>query len=426
MLKVFSYLHTISLYPAARMIVWWQSERQRLRTFGQRPKVHFDDVSDGRRIMLLALYEKGRLRPDVVRLLRAAQAEGLYVLAVNTLKIKDVEALKGLVNCYIERPNFGRDFGSYKTGFLHFFDRGWQDKCPRLMMVNDSIYFSEQRLSRFIQDMMQSEVEVLGSTENYEIEHHLGSFCIAMAQTILQSPVFKKYWRSYFLSDVRPSVIKRGEMELSKTLRRVATSPRQFRALYSTARFLRDVRDNEALVDFVIKNARTSNLTGWEQLNAFEVCQDLRNRFVSEINLNKEEANDSLEIHAKATLQEMNRSRFVQDSASLKSFILEHVDNSEDVDDEIVKDTIVSVLARVFMSGSQIHQNSTTLLKLGLPIIKLDGMYRGMFNVYDVQRICAQLSEQEANELKDILLERPFGGDTLVGWRRAAFMVGLI
>jgi hypothetical protein len=71
----------------------------------------------------LALYEKGRLRSDIENLLITAKSLGMYVLAVNTLKVHNPDGLKDKIDCYIERPNFGRDFGSYQTGFLHIYTR---------------------------------------------------------------------------------------------------------------------------------------------------------------------------------------------------------------------------------------------------------------------------------------------------------------
>lgn len=53
-------------------------------------------------------------------------------------------------------------------------------------------------------------------------------------------------------------------------------------------------------------------------------------------------------------------------------------------------------------------------------------MYHGMFNVYDMQRITHLLKAEEADELERLLMERPYGRVTLLGWKRAAFMVGLI
>jgi len=78
------------------------------------------------------------------------------------------------------------------------------------------------------------------------------------------------------------------------------------------------------------------------------------------------------------------------------------------------------------MLGSQIHQNAAVLLEIGLPIIKLDGLYRGMFNNYDVLRLQKKLNETEARELSALLLDRPYGGQMLYGWKRAAFLRGLI
>ncbi|MGR3505344.1 MAG: rhamnan synthesis F family protein [Paracoccaceae bacterium] len=424
MLRLISYVHTVSLYPAARVIVTAQSEWQRIKTFGQKPVVHFEQAYDGRRIMLLALYEKGVLRPDVMRLLRAARAEGLYILAVNTLKLRDPMALEGLVDCYIERPNFGRDFGSYKTGFLHVFRKGWDKTCPRLLMINDSVYFSEERLPKFLNDMMTSEVEVLGSTENYEIEYHLGSFCIAMAQSILQRPLFQSYWKGYRLTDVRPRVIKRGEMKLSKTLKRCVSAGDQFRSLYSSANFLRLLSEDAGLADFVIKNSRTSDLTGWERFGAKSVISFLSGRFIAPLKVSG--ASEDATVRVDAKLDELNEESFVQDVASLKAYVERNLKDDIAVDQSLIDDSITSVLSSIFMSGSQIHQNAATLVHLGLPIIKLDGFYRGMFNVYDIQRIVRLLDRQEKSELEQILLERPYGGSTLIGWKRAAFMVGLI
>lgn len=243
--KLLSYAYLATLYPLARSLVTLQSEANRLKSFGKRPRVHFEAPHDGERIVLLALYQKGELRPDLVRLLKAAKAQGLYVMGVNTLRLSDPDSVRDLIDCYIERPNFGRDFGSYKTGFLHLYARGWDKTCPRLLMINDSVYYSTRGLDKFLTDMTTSDIEVLGATENYEIRHHLGSFCIAMAQSILCHDLIKKYWRNYSLTDVRPTVIRRGEMKLSRTLKSCVSKPSQFRALYDSSRFMAEIRRSQ-------------------------------------------------------------------------------------------------------------------------------------------------------------------------------------
>ena len=421
MLRILSRLQSAALYPAALAIITAQSEIARFKAIGKAPVVHSEAPYDGQKIMLLALYQKGKVRPDVIRLLQAAKDAGLYVLAVNTLKLKDPKTLNGLVDCYIERPNFGRDFGSYKTGFLHLFNRDWAEKCPRLLMINDSIFFSDERMPKFLDDMMSSEIEVLGSTENYEIEYHLGSFCIAMAGTILRNQQFHTYWHKYRLSDVRPLVILRGEMRLSKTLKRCVSSPDQFLALYGASRFFTEVKQDRSLLDFAVVNGRTSVLTHWKRVNPKSVLTFLESRFMMPVN-----GTGDSEVVIEATLKDLNDKVFVAGYEDLIRYLKRQISEGSEIDEDMMASVVAASLTEVFMEGSQIHQNSSTLIRMGLPIVKLDGLYRGMFNIYDIGRISSQLLADESEELNRLLMERPFGGDTLIGWKKAAFMRGLI
>ena len=83
-------------------------------------------------------------------------------------------------------------------------------------------------------------------------------------------------------------------------------------------------------------------------------------------------------------------------------------------------------LMECFVSGSPIHQNNIVLHHLGMPIIKLDGLYRGMFSVADVMQLASQLSQNEKSSFQKLIFDKPFGGNTLFGWKRAAFYRGLI
>lgn len=421
-MNVIAKIRAALLYPFARLIVQFLSWKQQFAAIGKPIIIHQENKYNNQPIMLLALYEKGSLRPDIVRLLEVAKAKGLYVLAVNTLKLKNPEDVSGLVDCYIEKPNFGRDFSSYKTGFMHFYDRTWDKSCPRLLMVNDSIYYSTRGLDKFISDMTYSPSEVLGATENYEIEYHLGSFCIAMAANVLQSDKLRRYWKSYRLTDVRPVVIKRGEMRLSKTLKRCVSESNQFNSQYSSAWFLDRVRDDTAFQDLILTNGRTSPITGWPTLNVKSIAAQLSGNVLAGVNTTK----DDSELSIESTLKELNAEVVVTNRNELKSFLLRHVENPSDNFDKEMNIAIAATAAEIFMRGSQIHQNAIILLEKGLPIIKLDLLYRGTFNVQDIIRLTDKLNEAEAKEVSRLLMERPYGGITLIGWKYAAFMRGLI
>lgn len=422
MLRLISYVHTITLYPAARAIVGSQSLLQQIKTIGKQPRIYFEKEYEGQPIMLLALYQKGRLRPDLIRLLRVAKAQGLYVLCVNTLKVREPEALHDLVDCYIEKPNFGRDFGSYKTGVLHLFSHRWEDKCPRLLMLNDSVFYSSRGLDKFINELATSQIEVLGGTENYEIEYHLGSFCISMAQSVLKADRFKAYWKRYRLTDVRPVVIKRGEMKLSKTLKRCVSAPQELRALYSSDRFFNEIKTNHHLQDIMIRDSRTSTLSHAQRFGTDRVTKLLAGRFI----FRRFSLSEKVDISIDTSVKELNEEVLIMGREDFTRYLLRHVPERSDYFDEILTDALSATASEVFMQGSQIHQNAAVLLEIGLPIIKLDSLYRGGANNYDVLRLQKKLNETEARELSALLLDRPFGGQTLRGWKRAAFIRGLI
>jgi len=418
--RFFEIVITRVAYPFLYMVLSLTSAWRGIRAWGKTPTCHWEAVYDGRPIAILALYQKGRLRPDTVRLVQALKSFGCYVIAINTQRLDDPESLRLHCDCYIERVNFGRDFGSYKAGFLHLYKRGWHEACPRLLMVNDSVFCVSDRIDTFISDLMASEIEVLCSTENYEISHHLGSFCIAVSNRILRHSRFRGFWSAYRNSDVRPRVIRGGEQKLSTTLKRCVSAPSEFRTLYGTNEYLTQLRQDDAFVDQAIRNARVSALTGWRRFSARKIIDRLRESYVLRATEFPEDVSLRLED---AALADRIPARDVRGILEIAGSDLKP---GERLDQDFVRKVIVSELTEVYMSGSQIHQNASTLLIMGLPIVKLDGLYRGMFVIQDIQMITDQIPQQDALELQRLLLERPYGGDALRGWKRAAFMRGLI
>lgn len=416
-----SKLRARATLPAARAIIGAQSLASGLRSLGKSPRILIDEAYDGRPIMLLALYQKGVIRPDVRRLLEAARAKGLYVIAVNTLKLSNPTGLRGLVDCYIERPNFGRDFGSYKTGFQHIYLRGWDVRCSRLMLVNDSIFFSAERMPRFLDDMMDSGVPVLGATENYEGSYHLGSFCIAMSGQVLRHAKLKTFWRNYRLSDVRRVVIARGEMGLTNALRGCLRAPGDMMALYSSARFAREACEDSDLLEFAVENGRRSDRVHWRRATADMLADHL----LASLTVPTHDT-DAARAQVEAGLQEIGARSWVTSYGDVVRLVLSRLSDPGLAEDAKLRAATAAYLTETFMVGSQIHQNGAILLRMGLPIIKLDGLYRGVYDISDINVLCGLLGAEEAGELRRILMERPFGDNVLRGWKLAAFKWGYL
>ena len=414
------------MYLVAYIIVSAQSFMMRIKVLGKSSKVHFEQSYQGQKILLLALYQKGQLRPDIENLLITAKQLGMYVLAINTLKILDPNSLKEKIDCYIERPNFGRDFGSYKTGFLHLFKKGWEKQCPRLLMLNDSIFYSKQNLAAFLNQMMNTDIEVLGATENYEIEYHLGSFCISLQASILQHSRFKNYWKHYTNTDIRPKVIKRGEIKLSKTLRHCVRNVDQFQAFYDLDWLSNYLDNNKELLDRVSDLYGTSDIFPWKRPSLKTVSKRIDNiYFQMDFSLANIEENIGSKLNY--FVENPKQYYFVENPKQLIKALETNIKeiNIQSLSQRVYQE-VKNDIMECFIQGSQIHHNNILLHLVGMPIIKLDVLYRGVFSVGDVVRLTSQLSQNEKSSFQKLMFNRPFGGNILFGWKRAAFNRGLI
>ncbi|WP_439550593.1 rhamnan synthesis F family protein [Falsiroseomonas sp.] len=408
-------------YAVAHSIISAQSVAARVKAAGKKPIVHFGQPYRGQKILLLALYEKGRLRPDIENLVATAKSLDMYVLAVNTLSLLDPDRLRDKIDCYIERPNFGRDFGSYKAGFLHAYRNEWMRQCERLLMLNDSLFYSKSNLEPFLRQMIDTRIEVLGATENHEIEHHVGSFCISIGQSILQQNQFRRYWENYSNTDIRPKVIKRGEMKLSKTLRGCVSSPDQFAARFNLSWLASRLTEDREFLSRISEFYRVCEINGWKRPSLKAAAGRLMNKYLHiDPGLANIEASIEANLEAK-TIYFVDRVEGL--IKAIETWVKEsNVENlKERVFEEVKND-----LMECFLSGSQIHQNNILLHHLGMPLVKLDALYRGMLSVADVESIAHQLSAQESNDFRRLMFSKPYGGNYLVGWKRAAFYRGLI
>jgi len=234
----------------------------------------------GSRILLLALYQKGRLRADIIALLNQAKVDGFSIICVNTQRLApDQQAvISSLMDVYIERFNYGRDFGSYKEGLLYFYRKNIDKSCERLLLFNDSVFYSKKGLADFLKRMAETDLEAAGATENHEISHHLGSFCLSFQRAVFRDEKFRKFWINYKPSDVRPTVIKNGEMKLSIVLKKCVTSPEKFGAVYDTAWFSEQLYNLSAkeILQLVDNSRKSTYIYLWPQVSLSTVVSEIK------------------------------------------------------------------------------------------------------------------------------------------------------
>ncbi len=410
-------LTQICLYRSSWMYLRVLSLLNGLKSLSKKTSVIWENSYDSQKILLLALYEKGTLRSDIETLLAVAKRLDMYTVCVNTLKLDNPERYKELIDCYVERYNFGRDFGSYKTGFLHLYKRHWEERCPRVLMLNDSIFYSQKELAPFMANLMDTKSEVLGATEVHEVQYHIGSFCISIDAAIVKNDLFKGFWRRYVNSDVRPVVISRGEMGLTRTLRQCVSSHEKFCTLFDVTWFSEYITDNRKFLEQALNLYGNSAQVGWKRPSLSAAAERVMKKY-SMIEVGNADTGQANEYISKY---------FVDSISSLREAIASEVKEMEPgVIERKVCEEVKYDLVECFTRGSQIHQNALLLHYLGLPLIKLDGLYRGMFSSGDVEKLAQQLEPDEVIPFKRLVYSRPFGAEVYIGWKKTAFFHGLI
>ena len=414
------YKYVLYSYAYARLFIL--SEINRARAFFKKTSIKKYTEYETKPILALAIYEKNIIRQDVVNLLKIAKQLGFYVLLVNSQKLTNPGLYSGLIDVYIERYNFGRDFGSYKTALQYLYKNKIASICPRLVILNDSVFFSLKNLEEFLTQLRDAELEVVAATENHEINHHLGSFCLSMDGGIVNHEKFIRFWKNYRLSDLRPVVIKNGELALTETLRSCVSEPSQIRALYDLRWLIERLEKSSELLtaNNIFSISRTSSYPlNWKNPS----MQDMIFSALVKRRIDFEEKHDNSVL---IDLDE-NADIFFQDyvdNGRLCAKLIYARDvlfTSEELDQLARRQ-----LLECFGCGSQIHHNAILLYFLGLPIIKIDGFYRGFWLVSDVEKIVQMMPQSEQENFRQLVYARFYGMKVLAGWRLAAFKYSLL
>lgn len=397
-----------------RLLNFWQF----CKTFWKTPMVYkFAEVHSDV-LVVFAIYEKNKIRADIRNALIELDQLGYSILLVNSRKLSQDARndLSNYVEIYMERPNYGRDFGSYKDGILWAY-RNLQHQIPelkRLLMLNDSVFYSRQGLNEFFSGLIETNSPVYGATINYQKIPHIGSFCISVNSDIVRNKKFKKYWRKYRKTDLRAHTIKFGELELSRLLAKISPSEPPLEVLFSGQEVTRRLQSDEQLLR-TVHNASRNSERSWDALRSNIRVEMVRmdyhvQLFGSESFFESGENNNRL---AFAGTFDDGFSAFKSGTNGNEIELL-----------NIYKKSLIAFIGDDFEKRSQIHQNATILPYLGCPIIKLDLEFRGVTNTFDRMTICDALHPDDARELSRILSSKPWGETSLSGWKLAAFQWG--
>ena len=120
----------------------------------------------------------------------------------------------------IERPNFGYDFGGYRHGILDVLSAG--RRIENLLIMNDSVWFPVVDGSDLLDRMRTDPAPVTGPLMYHHRNprhSHLQSYMINFKRGVVESDIFRTFWRTYSETNYKVQTIRRGEMGLSAVLR---------------------------------------------------------------------------------------------------------------------------------------------------------------------------------------------------------------
>jgi hypothetical protein len=175
------------------------------------------------------------LLPTHIRTLKYLSSKGLCITVVSNTPLSSQDKTKLLKQChrYIERPNFGYDFGGYRDGILSM--REELQEIEQLVLINDSVWFPICSKTDWIDDVETLDVDFSGAVSNYGLprieaamfrelkfeyrtEHknfHYCSFALSFGKNILHAPHFLSFWKHFPLTSKKNRTVRRGEIGLT-------------------------------------------------------------------------------------------------------------------------------------------------------------------------------------------------------------------
>lgn len=221
------------------------------------------EALDRNRAIIFVTYPSEKLAHCHARILKVFEKRGYSVL-ISTNHPAPERILAGHLSerwCFLIRRPFGRDFGCYKDASLLLYDveRERGKRFERVVYLNDSVLTFSKTEDAIVNYLDNSDLHCAGLTENYDRGYHLSSYALAMSSEVFHHKRVEKYWRTFRPLSTRRHAIGKGELGLSRTLKRAGY---QLRAQWS----LGDIKDRLLALDFqtvhMIANAMEPDFRG--------------------------------------------------------------------------------------------------------------------------------------------------------------------
>ncbi|RAZ91172.1 lipopolysaccharide biosynthesis protein [Mesorhizobium hawassense] len=374
------------------------------------PRFVSDDLvtpAVGDRFAIVVKYALFGVTDDFLQLLAALRRHNVNPIVVCNGNLSDEELgkLKADAHRILVRRNRGRDFGAYRAATL--FLQAQNLRPRRLLYLNDSVMFVDgPGLDAMIGALADSSYDVVGTFENHEFVHHVGTYAFSLTGDVFADPRVQRFWRHYKPYDLRPHAIQRGEIGLSECL---AKCGYRTDVVYSAERLALRL-DRMNLPELVEK----LRYAPYGALRNYDLKALLSGATETASLLHR--AADSKPVKATTpTITEYAR------VAARASSLIDESKRRSVTADQVVRETLVNHIMGHIINGSQIHYGFGLFHRvMDSPLIKRDLLIRGVLLEYD----CARILDYMPASQRDPIMRELINRGRLVnlrGWR--AFMV---
>lgn len=188
------------------------------------------------KIAIYLIFPQSGLQGSHLRALNYLNAKGYAPVVVSNVPLaeRDREQILQAAYLFIERPNFGYDFGGYRDGILSVASA--LPDLTHLCLLNDSTWFNLPGGSDWLDEAERLGVDLAAAASNYGIPRvkiedfreivwhyrtthenfHFCSFALLFSRKVLADPEFLRFWQRFPLTSDKGRTVRRGEIGFSK------------------------------------------------------------------------------------------------------------------------------------------------------------------------------------------------------------------
>lgn len=191
------------------------------------------------RVAALLIWQPEGIAPSVFRTISYLSDAGYAPFVVSNAPVSEMDrrTLDASVWKWMERPNFGYDFGGYRDALRVL--KSWDSDPERLVILNDSMWFPLSDGDETLARLAALEADVAGSILRHrDSADFLESYIFSVSSRTWRSEAFWAYWDGLRITSNKYKVIRRGERGFSKAMTDAGLS---IRPLFEEADFRKEV-----------------------------------------------------------------------------------------------------------------------------------------------------------------------------------------